>query len=247
MVDIYTQPELYDAIHSKYEWDYKLLKSIGKAAGDPVLELASGTGRLTQQIIDLGYHYIGIDKSYEFLSFARNKYERFNDSVQFIHSDIRNFKLEKKFSFVFIGFNSFLHLLTNSDAIRCLNCVYAHLKNDGKFFLSIFKPNPEFLYRDKDRYYPATDIFEFNGYRCRIMEMNDYDEYTQINRLTWRLEENNNLMEDEFKFSMKMYYPHEIDILLDKTGFIIEKKIGDNDGSLMSEETELQIYVCSRA
>ena len=57
MVNIYSQPELYDAIHEKYEWDKSLLTSIAKMSGGPVLELAAGTGRLTQHIIDLGYNY----------------------------------------------------------------------------------------------------------------------------------------------------------------------------------------------
>ena len=54
MVDIYTQPELYDAIHNKYEWDKNLLISTAKIGDGPVVELAASTGRLTELIIDLG-------------------------------------------------------------------------------------------------------------------------------------------------------------------------------------------------
>ena len=71
MVDIYAQPELYDPIH---EWDKIIIKFIAKMSGGPVLELAEGTGRLTQLIVDLGYDYTDIDTSREFLSFPRNKY-----------------------------------------------------------------------------------------------------------------------------------------------------------------------------
>ena len=247
MVDIYTQPELYDAIHNKYEWDKNLLISTAKIADGPVLELAAGTGRLTQLIIDLGYEYTGIDTSQEFLSIARKKYNTYNHKVQFLHGDMRDFKLAKKFNFVFIGFNSFLHLLTNEDAMKCLQSVYDHLTIDGIFLLSVFTPDPNVLYRDKNQYFPATGFFQYNGSKCRIMETNHYDQYTQVNRITWRLEQNTKLRREKYNFSMKMYYPHEMDILLGESGLLIKEKIGNYDGSPMNEESGFQIYVCARA
>ena len=83
MFDIYTQPELYNAIHKKYEWDKSLLISSANITGGPVLELAAGTGRLTQLIVELGFDYTGIDTSQEFLSFARDKYKTYGNKAQF--------------------------------------------------------------------------------------------------------------------------------------------------------------------
>ena len=45
---------------------------------------------------------------------------------------------------------------------------------------------------------------------------------------------------------MRMYYPHEMDILLVESGFHIEEKIGDYDGSPMDDESGMQIYICSK-
>ena len=45
---------------------------------------------------------------------------------------------------------------------------------------------------------------------------------------------------------MKMYYPHEMDILLGNSGLVIKKKMGAYDGSPMHEESGMQIYVCGR-
>jgi ubiquinone/menaquinone biosynthesis C-methylase UbiE len=47
------------------------------------LELAVGTGRLTQLIVELGFAYTGIDTSQEFLSFARDKYKTYSNKAQF--------------------------------------------------------------------------------------------------------------------------------------------------------------------
>ena len=144
MVDIYTQPELYDAIHKKYEWDKSLLISSAKITGGPVLELAAGTGRLTQLIVELGFDYTGIDTSQEFLSFARDKYKTYGNKVQFLHGDMRDFKLAQKFRFVFIGFNSFLHLLINEDAAKCLQCIYNHLTRMEYYYYQFLSQIPVF-------------------------------------------------------------------------------------------------------
>ena len=53
-------------------------------------------------------------------------------------------------------------------------------------------------------------------------------------------------MADKYLFSMRMYYPHEMDILLVDSGFKIKRKFGDYDGSPMDAESGMQIYVCEK-
>ena len=66
-MNIYSNPELYDSIHKGYNWDKNLIYSYAKKVNGPVLEIASGTGRLTQIILDLGLDYTGIEISKPFL------------------------------------------------------------------------------------------------------------------------------------------------------------------------------------
>lgn len=243
MVDIYTKPDLYNAIHQNYSWDKNLITSMAKKVGGPVLELAAGTGRLTQLILDLGLDYTGIDLSDECL---KNAIQNYGNRATFYQGDMREFELDQQFKFIFIGFNSFLHNLTDADASRSLQSVFAHLKDDGTFLLSIFIPNPFFLYRKENKLYPATSQFEFEGAQCRIMEKNTFDEATQINHLTWQLERDGNLDNEKYQFSMRMFYPHMMDILLSDAGLRITEKMGDYDGSPMDEESGMQIYVCAK-
>jgi|AP45_3_1055517.scaffolds.fasta_scaffold30911_2 SAM-dependent methyltransferase len=243
MVDIYTKPELYDAIHQAYSSDKNLITSIAEKAGGPVLELASGTGRLAQLILDLGLDYTGIDSSVEFLKSAIHE---FGDRATFHQNDMRQFELDQKFNFIFIGFNSFLHNLTDEDANQCLQSVFNHLTNGGTFLVSTFIPDPSFLYREKGKQYPATSPFNFDGSRCRIMETNEYEEETQINQLTWQLERDGTLEPEKYHYRMRMFYPHMMDILLSDAGLRITEKMGDYDGSPMDEESGMQIYVCTK-
>ena len=56
--------------------------------------------------------------------------------------------------------------------------------------------------------------------------------------------ENGELTKEEYHYKMRMFYPHEIDIILSESGFIIKDKMGDYDGSPIDEESGMQIYVC---
>ena len=244
MVDIYTKPELYDAIHQNYSYDKDLITTLAEKTGGPVLELAAGTGRLAKFILDLGLDYTGIDSSDSFLNRAIHKY---GDQATFLHHDMRQFHLEQYFNFIFIGFNSFLHNLTNEDANQCLQSVHNHLTDNGTFLVSIFIPDPSFLYREEGRLFPATPYFNFDGNRCRIMESNEFDQETQVNSLTWRLERDGELDLDKYTYSMRMFYPHFMDILISSSGLVIKEKFGDYAGSSMNEESGMQIYVCKKA
>ena len=243
LTDIYSNPQLYDSIHKNYKWDLALIKKFAKQNIETVLELASGTGRLAYPILDLGLDYTGLELSRKFLETANKK---LGGKGKFIKGDMRKFNLGSTFDFIFIGFNSFLHNLTIRDAKNCLKCVLNHLGPKGKFLLSIFIPDPEFLDRDENKLYPATDFFQFENTKCRILETSRYDSRTQINKLTWYVEKNGEIDSKKYNYSMRMFYPHEMDILFQRGGFTIEDKFGDYDLSPLDQESGMQIYLCRK-
>ena len=70
-MNIYSIPDLYDAIHNDSSWDIGLLRTIASKRSGSVLELASGTGRLTKCILDLGLDYTGLELSKKFIEVAK--------------------------------------------------------------------------------------------------------------------------------------------------------------------------------
>ena len=242
-MDIYSNPQLYDSIHKNYKSDLTLIKTFAKQNKGSVLELASGTGRLAYPILELGLDYTGLELSKDFLEMANKKLK---NKGKFIFGNMQKFKLKTTFDFIFIGFNSFLHNLTKKDAKSCLKCVLNHLDPKGKFLLSIFVPDPKFLYRDENKLYPATDFFQFENSQCRVLEKNEYDSELQINKLTWYIEKNGKMNSKKYNYSMRMFYPHEMDILFQEEGFVIEDKFGDYDLSSFGQDSEMQIYLCRK-
>lgn len=240
MKDIYLYPDLYDALHQDIETDKNVITHYAKKCNGPVLEVASGTGRLSKYITDLGLPYTGIDNSQSFLDVS---IENLGSRGTFLLRDMRDFHLNQKFDFIFIGFNSFLHNLTDKDAVSCLASIKTHLNDGGLFLLSIFQPDHSFLYRD-EYLYEARTSFDYQGKQCRMMERNSFDDETQINSLTWQLEIDGNLSEETYSFKQRMYYPHKMDLLFQETGFSIQEKFGDWEMNPLEEESPLQIYIC---
>ena len=240
MKDIYLNPNLYDALHNEIGTDENVIKYYAKKCNGPVLEIACGTGRLSKYIIDLGLPYTGIDNSKPFLNVSLQK---FGKNGTFLYQDMQDFKLAEKFDFIFIGFNSFLHNLTDKEALNCLRCVKNHLNSNGLFLLSIFLPDPEFLYRG-EYLYEARTFFHYKGKQCRVMEKNSFDDETQINSLTWQIEIDGKLSNETYSFKQRMFYPHKMHILFEETGFSVKEKFGDWDMNPINEESPLQIYIC---
>tara|TARA_S200000501_G_scaffold67635_2_gene59152 strand:+ start:34507 stop:35235 length:729 start_codon:yes stop_codon:yes gene_type:complete len=242
-MNVYSDPILYDAIHKKYNWDLNLLTSIKKKIRSPVLELASGTGRLTNFFLNNGFDYTGMDNNLVFLEEARRKYKH---QVDFVSGDVRNFNIKKKFNFIFMSYNSFQHILTNDDAKSCLKCVNSHLTESGLFLISMSIPRASLLYRGKNKLVVATEIFEYQNYKCQLMEENNYDEEKQINHIKWYLKRNNKIERESYNFDFRLFFPHQIDIFFSECNLVIKKKSSDIYGTPISEKSLVQIYECGK-
>ena len=75
--DIYSDPELYDAAHWWKTNDIEFIANAASEFGGPVLEMASGTGRLALPILEKGINYTGIELNSSFAKFARKKLEKY--------------------------------------------------------------------------------------------------------------------------------------------------------------------------
>lgn len=92
---MYRDGKHYDKQHEKFFSDLPFYEKRIKEYGDPVLEIACGTGRLTLALAQKGVDITGLDISEGMLEQAKKKAKEKDITVDFFHEDCRKFHLEK--------------------------------------------------------------------------------------------------------------------------------------------------------
>jgi SAM-dependent methyltransferase len=223
------------------------LKQIRKYGG-PVLELACGTGRITIPIAEKGVQITGLDVSASMLAHARRKARAQGLKIKWVEADCRDFRLDERFGLIFFPFNSIAHLHDLESVESCFSCVKEHLRTEGRFIIDVFQPDLHILTRDPEQRYPVTEYPDPDGKGIVVItENNLYDSATQVNRIKWYYGLRGQEGEKVELLNMRIFYPQELDGLLHYSGFVIEEKFGDYDGSPLTSEAPKQIVVSGLA
>lgn len=235
---MYEDGEVYDVLSGSDRYDVDFYRTLVKEYGDPVLELACGTGVLSIPIAKDGYKITGLDLSEGMLLRAKKKAEGFQN-IEFVKTNMMDFNLNTKFKTIFVGFNSVCHLSSYSEIEGMLRCVKEHLDDEGIFVFDCFIPDPKYLCRDKDKFYTVIDEDSL-----KITENNQYDSINQINHIKWYYEYKGEKWTEDL--NMRMYYPQEIQNYFFLNGFEIIKKYGDHKFGDFNCQSRFQIYVCKK-
>src|SRR5262249_42225180 len=129
---LYSDPQRYDLVEGAYATgaflDFYRRQIV--RYGEPVLELACGSGRLTIPLAEAGIQIMGLDLSEEMLNFATMKASERGVQVRVARGDVRSFHLDKAFKVIFIPAQSLTHLYTREDMEACFACVRRHLADE---------------------------------------------------------------------------------------------------------------------
>ncbi|MFQ5648400.1 MAG: class I SAM-dependent methyltransferase [bacterium] len=240
----YRDGKHYDNQHAHLTADIAFYVEQAQQFGQPVLELACGTGRITIPIARQGLEISGIDLSETMLARAKDKTGEAYP-VTWHHGDMRTFDLGRKFNLIFLPFNSVAHLYDLQSIQACFASVRNHLADNGRFILDFFNPDLTILTRVDEAprlvsKYPDPD----SGNTVVITETHRYDKATQINHIIWRRTIGDKTLTEEL--NMRIFYPQELEALLLYNGLIIEDKYGDFDKSPFTSASPKQICVCRR-
>jgi SAM-dependent methyltransferase len=228
------------------EEDIAFWENQARKYGDPVLELACGTGRITIPLAKAGHPITGLDILPSMLDEGRRKAAAAAADITWVEGDCRDFDLGRAFSLIFIPYNSMNHLETLGDLEACFRCARNHMGENSRFAFDIFNPRLDILLRDPAREYPHSSYEDPDGKgRIEITENNVYNPATQINtvRLYFTLPDGST---DRYDLICRMWFPQEIDAVVEYNGFKIEEKYGDYDGSPFRGDSPKQIVVCRK-
>jgi ubiquinone/menaquinone biosynthesis C-methylase UbiE len=211
--------------------------------GEPILELACGTGRITIPLAKEGLSITGLDLLQTMLKEAKRKAKEFNLEIEWIEADMTDFNLKKKFNLILMpgcAFNWFLEL---EWAEKCLSSIKEHLNPNGVFIFDAFNPNLNILTRDPSEVYLNAKYQDPDGNgEIIVNESVNYDEATQINEITLRYSIVDKLINN--KLRLRIFFPQELDAILKYNNFKIINKYGDFDQTKFNSESRRQIFIC---
>jgi len=245
IADIYLDGRHYDQLFANGDEDLPFWISQANQYGDPVLELACGTGRITVALALAGFNVSGIDYAAGMLKEARRKSTEQGVEVEWVKADMRDFDLGRKFSLIILPANTLCHLLDLSDFEACLTNVRKHLVPNGRFVIDVFVPKMELLVNKPGKRFPFSEYNDPDGRgRIIVTESYVYESDTQIKRIKTYHSVPGEDTEMEGELNMRMYFPQELDALIKYNGFELEHKYGSYDQTAFGPESEKQLLVC---
>ena len=138
--------EFYDhVVPYRDRLDIAFFVELAREVGGPVLEVASGTGRVLIPTARAGIEIVGVDISERMLAVCRSRLNaeppEVRSRVELHRADMCDFDLGREFRLATLPFRPFQHLLTVQDQIACLRNVWRHLSNSGRIVLDVFNPS----------------------------------------------------------------------------------------------------------
>jgi SAM-dependent methyltransferase len=242
---LYLDGRHYDRQNAGLVEDIPFFLRQAERHGDPLLELACGTGRLTLPLAEAGFAITGLDLTPEMLAEAERKAAARGLRVEWVQGDCRAFRLDRSFRLIFLAFNSLAHLHDRESFEGLAACVRAHLAPGGRFILDYFNPSLRLLTRDSEVRYPVVDYPDPDGRgRVFVSENSAYDGAAQLNRIRWHFQTGDDPAERAEELDMRIYFPQELDALLHYNGFEVEAKYGDYDETPFRPSSPRQLVVC---
>jgi SAM-dependent methyltransferase len=237
----------YDLTHADLTADIDTILALAQQAGGPVLELGCGSGRLLLPLARAGHTATGVDNSAAMLALARTTLQKEPATVQkrvtLLQADMAQLELDNgRFALAIIPYNTFLHL-DSAQKTAALKQVKKYLAGDGRLFIDLINPfaiaatpNDHALNLEKSFTDPKT------GRTVLQMSSNHLDEERQQLQITWIYDAtppgggpvHRTIAAADYHY----LFPHQIELLLQETGFRLTNLAGDYDQSPFDEESE---------
>jgi len=238
---IYSLAKQYDLIND-FDFDIPFYLNYAKNGKKNVLELACGTARVSIALAKENINVVGIDVSDEMLNEATFKAKKEKVNIVLKKQNIIDFDLNKKFDLILCVHNSFSHINGLDNLRSFFNSVKRHLSREGIFILQVFNPDFYFFTRDPSEKFPLKKYKDPNtNEMVELSENNFYDDESQINYIKWYFKIGNK--ETVVNWNQRVYFPQELDYLVQLFDFEIIDKFGDFDNVLFEENPETQILI----
>ena len=114
-------------------------------SGEPVLDVACGTGRILLDYLALGIDIDGVDISPEMIDKCQENAHAAGLKPNLFVQAMQSLDLPRRYRTIIVPSSSFLHLTERRTALQALEQYYAHLEPGGTLAMSlrVFAPEPD--------------------------------------------------------------------------------------------------------
>ena len=237
----------YDLLHADLTEDVGFILTLVERVGDPVLELGCGTGRLLLPLAQAGRTVTGVDNSEVMLQRAHRRLaeegEAVRRHVRLVKDDATSFKLDEKgYGVVLFTYNTFLHF-DPSSAVAACRTAGLHLQANGLLFIDVSNPllmantpNDRILTLERTLSDPET------GNTVLVFASNRVNEAAQILHITWIYDAtpaaSGPIQRTIAEAAYHYYFPHQLELILEESGFTLEAMYGAYNETPFNEESE---------
>ncbi|WP_461205599.1 class I SAM-dependent DNA methyltransferase [Clostridium sp. DL1XJH146] len=237
----YELAELYDELINE-DVDYELWADTIKNECDinsikfnDYLDIACGTGNLTQFIAPYFKFTFAVDLSSEMLMIAQQKFRDKKLKAKFICQDMSCLNLNQKFDLVTSCLDATNYLVEEEDLISYFEKVFIHLKDDGMFIFDI------------NSYYKLTNIlgnntYTYNSNVASYIWENYLDDGVLNMELTFFTKDGELYRKFEENHTEKILSEEYIEEIIKKAGFRMLKKVDNYTDEEVQKETERITY-----
>ncbi len=221
------------------EYFHRIIEKFSKTDNNILLDLACGTGSISQVMCDLGYDVIGVDNSDEMLGYAIEKKYDGEYNIQYLCQDMRYFEMYGTIGVTICALDSINHLSSVEDVEKVFERVALFAEPEGLF---IFDVNTEY----KHRHILADNTFTYETDNVFCVWENTLVPDTlevKMNLEFFEREENGMYTRTSDSFSERAYSPEMLGKMLEKKGFEVLAQYGDDTFEAPNETTQRIVFV----
>ena len=210
-----------------------------------LLDLACGTGSLSEEFARLGWDVIGADSSEEMLSEALDKKYDSGLPVQYLRQDMRALDLYGSIDVTVCALDSLNHLQSAEDVGRVFSRVNL-FSNAGALFL--FDVNTEY----KHRRILADNAFVYELEDCFCVWQNALTDAAPDYPVTVTLDffehlEGRRYLRAAEEFTERIWTPEQLHKMLANTGFTVLEELDGDTFAAPVPETQRMLYITRAA
>ena len=258
MADVFPEvpnkPAWYDWLYQNTDKDVEMYRQLTEGHTE-ILECGVGTGRLAIPWANQGKTIYGIDYSAAMLDKFKAKLQHFpieiSSKIKLFEADMRDFDLQRKFSFVCIPFASFVYLLTQEDQKSCLRSLKRHLAEDGIIVIDLptwqEAMEEHWLANDGVMRKEKQFIDKVTGKTKQMWTTTHFDASTQLMEQYrhYRTYDQEGRFEEEqvVLWKSRFFMFGEFQLLLDACGLKIEKVFGDFNFGPFKHNSDVMVAI----